>query len=278
MTTRRYLPKGFTLIELLVVIAIIAILAAILFPVFAKAREKARQTACSSNLRQLGLGIATYVQDYDECQPYGNAGSASDPSGWAACIYSYIRSSGVYKCPDDPTQQVSGTPYIPISYAMNSNLGNSIKLSQFNSAAKTVLLFETSGLTADPTSSTNTSAGLAGNGYVIPTLGNYLESATAAGAPATFTTANYETGVLSGSGVNSSGTTNWNSGNGVLGWHTDGANYLYVDCHVKWTKGANIGAGVTGTSATWSIASGGGTAAGTGDTSDSNLAGTFSYY
>ncbi|MCW3060774.1 MAG: prepilin-type N-terminal cleavage/methylation domain, partial [Capsulimonas sp.] len=62
---------GFTLIELLVVIAIIAILAAILFPVFAKAREKARQTTCASNLRQLGLAMLQYVQDNDETFPFG---------------------------------------------------------------------------------------------------------------------------------------------------------------------------------------------------------------
>ena len=67
---RRRTPNtGFTLIELLVVIAIIAILAAILFPVFAQAREKARQTACLSNNRQIGLGLNMYVQDYDESFP-----------------------------------------------------------------------------------------------------------------------------------------------------------------------------------------------------------------
>ena len=69
-TTRK--PLGFTLIELLVVIAIIAILAAILFPVFAQAREKARGTVCLSNLKQLGLSILMYAQDYDEVLP-GNA-------------------------------------------------------------------------------------------------------------------------------------------------------------------------------------------------------------
>jgi prepilin-type N-terminal cleavage/methylation domain-containing protein len=64
--------RGFTLIELLVVIAIIAILAAILFPVFAQAREKARQISCLSNLKQIGLGFKMYAQDYDELFPMGN--------------------------------------------------------------------------------------------------------------------------------------------------------------------------------------------------------------
>src|SRR5260221_14553089 len=78
--------RAFTLIELLVVIAIIAILAAILFPVFAQAREQARQTVCSSNVRQIGLAVQMYVQDYDETLPIFYAYNTQTPSGeraWA---------------------------------------------------------------------------------------------------------------------------------------------------------------------------------------------------
>jgi prepilin-type N-terminal cleavage/methylation domain-containing protein len=74
--------SAFTLIELLVVIAIIAVLAAILFPVFAQAREKARQTACTSNLRQIGLALAQYMQDYDERLPDRRDMKTSLPGGW----------------------------------------------------------------------------------------------------------------------------------------------------------------------------------------------------
>src|SRR3978361_1344117 len=96
--------RGFTLIELLVVIAIIAILAAILFPVFAKAREKARQSTCASNLKQLGLAMLQYTQDYDEavipsCFNWGGAFGEVAPldiENWTTMVYPYAKSTGVY--------------------------------------------------------------------------------------------------------------------------------------------------------------------------------------
>ncbi len=138
---------GFTLIELLVVIAIIAILAAILFPVFAKAREKARQISCVSNLRQIGLGILQYTQDNDEVYPQTNVGANVD--NWAQDAYPYVKSADVFKCPDNPdasgfnpnntwnnsagqpnltwmgsTNWLTGSPAIPPSYGMSNFVGD----------------------------------------------------------------------------------------------------------------------------------------------------------
>jgi len=88
--------KGFTLIELLVTIAIIAILAAILFPVFARAREQARKAACMSNLKQIGLAIIQYTQDFDEKYPIANNGSGLT---WYAVLQPYVKSYQVFTCP-----------------------------------------------------------------------------------------------------------------------------------------------------------------------------------
>jgi len=99
--------SGFTLIELLVVIAIIAILAAILFPVFAKVREKARQTSCASNEKQLALGVLQYLQDYDSYYPLGNQGKdmggwvGFTTNSWQSLVMPYIKSTNVFYCPDD---------------------------------------------------------------------------------------------------------------------------------------------------------------------------------
>ncbi len=155
--------RGFTLIELLVVIAIIAILAAILFPVFAKAREKARQTSCLSNTRQLGTAVMAYTQDYDERLP-GAApldwrlfGSPyNQPAHWVWCepgnapitdwsvlvpngsLIPYIKSKQIYICPSDPHGEAK-----TLSYTMNA-WANMEKLAAFAHPATTVLLVDES--------------------------------------------------------------------------------------------------------------------------------------
>jgi len=131
--------RGFTLIELLVVIAIIAILAAILFPVFAKAREKARQISCLNNEKQLALGFIQYMSDSDGLTPSSTDGptGATHTGGWIfyssfgtttvppiydptqGNIFSYVKSASVYVCPDDAVGQKAGD-----SYASNGCINN----------------------------------------------------------------------------------------------------------------------------------------------------------
>ena len=155
--------RGFTLIELLVVIAIIAILAAILFPVFARAREKARQASCLNNVKQLTLATMMYAQDYDERLPgtyiyhYTDAGTRTG-SAWMPRVYPYIQSGtsagrgGVFQCPSYPgpfslTVPVAfvlpATP--PVSYGMNFYLNISydeggLGLAQIQQPSNTILL------------------------------------------------------------------------------------------------------------------------------------------
>jgi prepilin-type N-terminal cleavage/methylation domain-containing protein/prepilin-type processing-associated H-X9-DG protein len=125
--------KGFTLIELLVVIAIIAILAAILFPVFARARAKARQTSCLSNVKQLTLSLLMYVSDYDEMFMLHHSPIPGMPRGtqvdnvcwWRFPLYPYVKNWGVYVCPGglrDAANAADSTNQFHFNYGYNSNL------------------------------------------------------------------------------------------------------------------------------------------------------------
>ena len=222
--------KGFTLIELLVVIAIIAILAAILFPVFAKVREKARQTSCASNEKQIGLAVIQYAEDYDETYPV-NTGLNFNSNGWAVGIYPYVKSTGMFKCPDDSTTATS--PFVPISYAINWSLVNTRlsggtpqtakTLAAQVAPASTVLVFECQGQSFNPTSTPandSSPAGTMDGGFWSGRFGN------ASGQYATGSDPIKPIDNIAGGGV-----------------HTGGSNYLACDGHVKYLKSARISGG-----------------------------------
>ena len=202
--------KGFTLIELLVVIAIIAILAAILFPVFARARENARRSSCSSNLKQIALGFKQYTQDYDEKYPQVQAGTTT-AGGWAIALQPYLKSSQIFQCPSETAAPnniaTGGTGYS--DYWYNYNLGgiNEAKLDVISSTI----------LNGDGSSNTASYA-FAGGGTTTgdgtdPTSGTAATSTTYATTKATTST-----------------TDNFGER------HLDGVNYAFADGHVKWLK------------------------------------------
>jgi len=133
---------GFTLIELLVVIAIIAILAAILFPVFARAREKARQTSCLSNVKQLGMGMYMYTSDYDECTPIAYSGVNWWNGTWKERIYPYVKNYQLYNC---PSKKTADPPTGTGIYGINAYIGEAVayvSLAQITMPAETFALGE----------------------------------------------------------------------------------------------------------------------------------------
>jgi len=249
--------RAFTLIELLVVIAIIAILAAILFPVFAKVREKARSIACLSNTKQLALACVQYEQDYDE-----KSADGADPtglgSGWAGQIYPYVKSTGVFLCPDDSNLK----PGTPVSFGYNRN---SVKydgsctpqnpkldgtsLAAFTAPAKTVLLFEVTNSgyydvtlgyqlvpgrsNGDDTYNGGSPAGCGlGNQYDLVGYNVAFGSNNSGG------NVKYATGYLRNSVQNANG-----NFTGPTGRHTDGANYVMADGHAKWFRPSSVSGG-----------------------------------
>jgi prepilin-type N-terminal cleavage/methylation domain-containing protein/prepilin-type processing-associated H-X9-DG protein len=248
--TRR--KQGFTLIELLVVIAIIAILAAILFPVFARARENARRSSCQSNQKQIGLGFAQYTQDNDERFPGGIEGTGQG-AGWAGQIYPYVKSQQVYVCPSDDIPQAT-----KMSYAANRNVlgtdGGGIggAMSRLNASAKTIMLFEARGRGSSQFNWNDELAGRvngggdasgAGNG-IIGTLFTWMYGGNAFYATGFLGT---QTGVAANDSTHNFGSGQFYKGEGR---HLEGSNFLFADGHVKWLKGAAVSPGVPALAAT----------------------------
>ena len=250
---RRPRSHGFTLIELLVVIAIIAILAAILFPVFQKVRENARKISCLSNMKQLGLAFAQYNQDTDEKNPNGVNWYFPGGNGWAGQTYTYVKSTGVYLCPDDSTSGVGHS-----SYGYNSNntaptgaTVDSFSIAKYVSPARTVLLFEVDGNSSDavwdvskpsgdPASDAYVGAGY--NGFSAAGWGvsgqNYSWVVNGAGAYTSPIKLKMATGYLHGVSA-----VDYPRFLAATGRHTDGANYLMADDHAKWFRAGSISSG-----------------------------------
>ena len=226
--------RGFTLIELLVVIAIIALLSAILFPVFSQARENARRASCQSNLKQIGLGVLQYLQDSDEYMVSGGPSSGIVGAGWAGQVYPYVRSIQVYVCPDDINPSVfvtDGAGQFVCSYFVNRSVNTDstgtivkpINVASMPATSLTVLAAEVyqgrmSGFPTNPSGDTRSSEG---DGNYLPQYGG-----------------GYWTGLMGNRTAFANFT---NPAPGTI--HFNGSNFLCVDGHVKWEQGSAVSSG-----------------------------------
>jgi prepilin-type N-terminal cleavage/methylation domain-containing protein/prepilin-type processing-associated H-X9-DG protein len=252
VTAKKRFP-GFTLIELLIVVAIIALLAAILFPVFSRARESARRASCQSNLKQIGLAVMQYVQDYDEHFMQGNQTNLNYiGEGWAGQLLPYAKSDNLFRCPDEAGRPhnpaPAGTKYYSYRYniglvrdqngAGNNNFDKVVRMAQLNAVSQTVLIYEAS---------------------VYP-----------------FTMSESETGSAAGNGEKTDTTAGWGIPSGtsmlpVAQWiakempiqpyerHLGGANFLAADGHVKWLRPEQVSYGYRSSTPTGGEAFSGGT-------------------
>ena len=232
---------GFTLIQLLVVIAIIAILAAILFPVFARARENARRASCQSNLKQMGLGVLQYIQDYDETLPGSLMGNPNAvPEGgyqvggtywiWYQLVYPYTRSMQVTLCPSSSALEgmrsyrghyaSDGVAMFAPAGAASNAWGDTgtIKDSQFASPASTYLLMDGGQWSIDP--------------YYIALRGSAIGSY--------YLPESGDVGIPPDSGAPPSTNGAWFQTDYQSGRHFGGVNMAFAVGHVKWLKSQKV--------------------------------------
>lgn len=224
--------RGFTLIELLVVIAIIAILAAILFPVFARARENARRASCMSNMKQLGLSFMQYTQDYDEqlpinSYPQGANGNSAGAHSWDVCLAPYAgvkvqagSSASIFRCPSDVANDNTrsyavpyygdygpgGAPTMVFGEVGGELVG--VKIAIISEPARTLLMVEKSSSPAGSATVNNTFAGYSSSYVAYPKTND---------------------GVLPGGYCQDEATPDRTT-------HLEGWNYLFCDGHVKWLR------------------------------------------
>ena len=242
--------------ELLVVVAIIAVLSAILFPVFSRVRAASQQSVCLSNQRQVGAALLLYAQDYDERFPNGlNQGAAGriwPAEGWAGPCLPYLQSAALLRCPSDATVADAANPHdFVVSYALNSNvvgtayrtdpIPTGLSQADLTAPSRSVLLFEVSGVRAniaDPREGSGP-GGVPGTNFSASGPG--LDNRLYAQRDWSTNTANtYATGYLGGRAPFDATATQFPL---PTGRHSDGANYVFADGHTAYEHGDRVSSG-----------------------------------